>query len=147
MRKDCTTFATGEQFKDCNIKSLQASYSFSVHHIGINFLVLTAPTIPTNLVSLCRMRAISGLKALKYIIYHSNMSVSNFDKTCGCYGFIWNKMLDEKPNPYDSRNRIPRITISYYKEGMMFFKKVDSLAFYNTQLQIQKSFSAYAGGG
>jgi len=86
------------------------------------------------------MRRKPTLKAYKYRIYPTDTQVVFFAKTFGCCRFVWNKMLDEKLQAYNKKERIPRIIPAKYKEEFPFLKEVDGLALCNIQLQLEKAF-------
>jgi putative transposase len=80
------------------------------------------------------------LKTFKYRIYPNKEQEALFIKTFGCIRFVWNKMLEEKLNALNNKQKIPRITPTKYKKDYSFLKEVDSLALANAQLSIEKAF-------
>jgi len=69
------------------------------------------------------MRRTLPLKAYKYRIYPTDAQVVFFAKTFGCCRLVWNKMLDEKQQAYEKKERIPRPTPDKYKKNTRSSKK------------------------
>lgn len=78
-------------------------------------------------------------KAIKYRIYPTEEQCEMFSKTFGCCRKIWNLMLDDKIECYNSSNTFGNQTPAMYKEEYPYLKEVDSLALANVQLNLQRA--------
>ena len=79
-------------------------------------------------------------KAIKYRIYPTSEQEVLFAKTFGCCRKIWNLMLADKMESYQTRGKFAMVTPAKYKKEYPFLKEVDSLALTNVQLHLQEAF-------
>ena len=79
-------------------------------------------------------------KAIKYRIYPTEEQAVLFSKTFGCCRKIYNLMLADKIEGYETTGKFPSVTPAMYKEDYPYLKEVDSLALANKQLDLQAAF-------
>lgn len=79
-------------------------------------------------------------KAIKYRLYPTTEQVIFFAKTFGCCRKIWNLMLADKIESYQTTGKFATVTPAKYKKEYPFLKEVDSLALTNVQLNLQEAF-------
>ena len=79
-------------------------------------------------------------KAIKYRLYPTKEQVMFFAKTFGCCRKIWNLMLADKIESYETTGKFAMVTPANYKKEYPFLKEVDSLALTNVQLHLQEAF-------
>ena len=79
-------------------------------------------------------------KAIKYRIYPTSEQEVLFAKTFGCCRKVWNLMLADKIESYQTTGRFAMVTPAKYKKEYPFLKEVDSLALANVQLNLQEAF-------
>lgn len=82
-------------------------------------------------------------KAIKYRLYPTTEQAVMFAKTFGCCRKVYNLMLKDKIESYNSTGKFIAVTPARYKKEYPFLKEVDSLALANTQLNLQKAFKNY----
>lgn len=82
-------------------------------------------------------------KAIKYRLYPTTEQAVMFAKTFGCCRKVYNLMLNDKIENYNSTGKFIAVTPAMYKKEYPFLKEVDSLALANTQLNLQKAFKNY----
>lgn len=82
-------------------------------------------------------------KAIKYRLYPTTEQAVMFAKTFGCCRKVYNLMLKDKIESYNSTGKFITVTPARYKKEYPFLKEVDSLALANTQLNLQKAFKNY----
>ena len=79
-------------------------------------------------------------KAIKYRIYPTSEQEVMFAKTFGCCRKVWNLMLADKIESYQTTGKFATVTPAKYKKEYPFLKEVDSLALTNVQLNLQEAF-------
>ena len=79
-------------------------------------------------------------KAIKYRIYPTSEQEVMFAKTFGCCRKVWNLMLADKIESYQTTGRFATVTPAKYKKEYVFLKEVDSLALANVQLNLLEAF-------
>lgn len=79
-------------------------------------------------------------KAIKYRVYPTTEQEIMFAKTFGCCRKVYNLMLSDKIEGYQSTGRFPTVTPAKYKKDYPYLKEVDSLALANKQLDLQAAF-------
>ena len=82
-------------------------------------------------------------KAFKFRIYPNEEQKIIFAKTFGCTRFIYNKMLSDKIDYYKQTKQKLNNTPAQYKTEFEWLKEVDSLAFANAQMNLQKAFTNF----
>ena len=82
-------------------------------------------------------------RAYKYRLYPDKAQTEYFNKCFGCARFIWNRMLEDKEEYYNSEHKTLRVTPAKYKDDYPFLKEVDSLALANVQLDLEGAFRAF----
>ena len=87
------------------------------------------------------------LRAYKYRIYPNDEQMVYLAKTFGCARFVYNKMLAERIEIYETykddkeelkKQKLP--TPAKYKDEFVWLKEVDSLALANSQLNLDKAY-------
>ncbi len=81
------------------------------------------------------------LKAYKYRLYPNQEQQIYFAKTFGCVRFIYNTMLHDKIEHYQTTQTMLKNTPAQYKTTFPWLKEVDSLALANAQLNLEKTFA------
>ena len=81
--------------------------------------------------------------AYRYRIYPNEAQEILLQKTFGCTRFIWNHMLADIKECYETEHKTIYPTPAQYKENYEFLKEVDSLALANVQLQLKKAFQRF----
>lgn len=79
-------------------------------------------------------------KAIKYRVYPTAEQKIMFAKTFGCCRKVYNLMLSDKIEGYQSTGKFPTVTPAKYKKDYPYLKEVDSLALANKQLDLQEAF-------
>lgn len=82
-------------------------------------------------------------RAYKYRLYPDRAQTEYFAKCFGCARFIWNKMLEDKQEYYDTHHKNLYVTPAMYKDTYPFLKEVDSLALANVQLDLNGAFRSF----
>ena len=82
-------------------------------------------------------------KAYKYRIYPTAEQKRLFINTFGCCRKIWNLMLSDKIDYYESCGEMLYNTPAMYKDSYAFLKNVDSLALSNVQLNLQSAYKRF----
>jgi putative transposase len=82
-------------------------------------------------------------KAFKFRIYPNQEQTHLIILTLGHNRFLWNKMLEDKRNYYQTTGSSIYTLPAKYKEKYSFLKEVDSLSLANTQLNLDKAFKAF----
>lgn len=92
-------------------------------------------------------------KAYKFRLYPSEEQALIIRKTFGCVRFIYNKMLQDRKDIYESirENATEIKNIQYptpakYKGEFEWLKEVDSLALANAQLNLDKAYKSFFKG-
>lgn len=92
-------------------------------------------------------------KAYKFRLYPTDEQALIIRKTFGCVRFVYNKMLAERIETYESlkndREALKKVkhpTPAKYKKEFEWLKEVDSLALANTQLNLDKSYKSFFKG-
>lgn len=92
-------------------------------------------------------------KAYKFRLYPTDDQVQLIRKTFGCVRFVYNKMLAERKEIYETfkddkealkKQKNP--TPAKYKKEFEWLKEVDSLALANAQLNLDKAYKAFFKG-
>jgi putative transposase len=83
------------------------------------------------------------LKAFKYRIYPNLDQENFFSQTFGCVRFVYNKMLEEKLQALENKQKIPQITPAKYKKEYTFLQEVDSLALMNAMRNLDNAFKNF----
>lgn len=79
-------------------------------------------------------------RAYRYRIYPTTEQRVLFAKTFGCCRKVYNLMLSDKIEGYETTGKFPAITPAKYKKDHPYLKEVDSLALANKQLDLQAVF-------
>ncbi|KZB90727.1 transposase [Bacillus sp. VT 712] len=92
-------------------------------------------------------------KAYKFRIYPTDEQALIMRKTFGCVRFVYNKMLAERIETYESLKddkealkKVKHPTPAKYKKEFEWLKEVDSLALANAQLNLDKAYKAFFKG-
>lgn len=92
-------------------------------------------------------------KAYKFRIYPTDEQALIMRKTFGCVRFVYNKMLGERIETYESLKddkealkKVKHPTPAKYKKEFEWLKEVDSLALANAQLNLDKAYKAFFKG-
>ncbi len=70
-------------------------------------------------------------KAFKFRLYPTVEQSLLFNKTFGCCRFVYNTMLSERKESYESTSKSSSRTPAELKKEFLFLKEVDSLALAN----------------
>lgn len=82
------------------------------------------------------------LKAYKVRLYPNEEQKIFFAKSFGCTRFIWNKMLSDKIEYYQTTKTELKNTPAQYKKEFEWLKEVDSLALANVQ-QLRGAYNKF----
>lgn len=82
-------------------------------------------------------------KAYKFRLYPNSEQIEFFVKSFGCCRFIFNRMLGDKIEHYQTTKTMLKNTPAQYKEEYPWLKEVDSLALANEQLTLQQAFKNF----
>ena len=85
-------------------------------------------------------------KAFAFRIYPNKEQRILLAKTFGCVRFIWNKMLSDKKDCYETTGKCLKTTPAKYKGEYPFLSEVDSLALANEQLSLEKAYKNFWNG-
>ena len=92
-------------------------------------------------------------KAYKFRLYPTEEQAMVIRKTFGCVRFVYNKMLAERKETYESlkddKEKLKKVkhpTPAKYKKEFEWLKEVDSLALANAQLNLDKAYKAFFKG-
>ena len=85
-------------------------------------------------------------KAFVFRIYPNKEQSILLAKTFGCARFIWNKMLSDKIDYYETTGKSLKTTPARYKKEYPFLCEVDSLALANEQLSLEKAYKNFWNG-
>ena len=80
-------------------------------------------------------------RAIKYRIYPTTEQAVFFAKTFGCCRKVYNLMLSDKIESYNTTGKFVSVTPAKYKKDYPFLKEVDSLALANVQMNLQTAFA------
>ena len=80
-------------------------------------------------------------RAIKYRIYPTTEQAVFFAKTFGCCRKVYNLMLSDKIESYNTTGKFISVTPAKYKKNYPFLKEVDSLALANVQMNLQTAFA------
>ena len=83
------------------------------------------------------------LKAYKVRLYPNEEQKIFFAKSFGCTRFIWNKMLSDKIEYYQTTKTELKNTPAQYKKEFEWLKEVDSLALANVQQQLRGAYNKF----
>ena len=87
------------------------------------------------------------LKAYKVRLYPNDEQQIFFAKSFGCTRFIWNKMLSDKIDHYQTTKTPLNNTPAQYKKEFEWLKEVDSLALANVQQNLRAAFGRFFKDG
>lgn len=82
-------------------------------------------------------------KAYKFRIYPNNQQKEFFNQMFGACRFIYNKMLEDKINYYKQEKKTLNNTPAQYKQDNSWLKELDSYAFCNEQMNLQRAFNNF----
>jgi len=82
-------------------------------------------------------------KAYKFRLYPTEEQKTMFAKTFGCVRFIYNKMLADKIEHYNTTKQTLHNTPAQYKTEFKWLCEVDSLALANAQLNLQSAYNNF----
>jgi len=82
-------------------------------------------------------------KAYKYRFYPNKEQADLIDRTIGCVRFIYNLMLNDKFEYYQSNKKTLKNTPAQYKKEYPFLKEVDSMALCNAQINLEAAYNNY----
>jgi putative transposase len=82
-------------------------------------------------------------RGFKFLIKPTKEQQSMFFKTFGCCRFVWNKMLSDKINAYNTDKTNLSVNPANYKEEFSFLKEIDSLALTSTWKQLMSAYSKF----
>ena len=85
-------------------------------------------------------------KAYRYRIYPTDLQKQLFLKTFGCCRKIWNLMLGDKKDFWESDHLPLRVTPAMYKDMYPYLREVDSLALANVQIDLDEAYRAFFNG-
>ncbi|GAA0368252.1 RNA-guided endonuclease TnpB family protein [Alkalibacterium iburiense] len=92
-------------------------------------------------------------RAYKFRLYPTEEQAVVIRKTFGCVRFVYNKMLAERKETYESLKddktalkKVKLPTPAKYKKEYEWLKEVDSLALANAQLNLDKAYKAFFKG-
>lgn len=92
-------------------------------------------------------------KAYKFRLYPTDEQALFMQKTFGCMRFVYNKMLAERKETYESlkndkelRKQVKNPTPAKYKNEYTWLNVVGSLALANAQLNLDKAYKAFFKG-
>ena len=86
------------------------------------------------------------LKAYKVRLYPNDEQQIFFAKSFGCTRFIWNKMLSDKIDHYQTTKTPLNNTPAQYKKEFEWLKEVDSLALANVQQNLRAAYNTFFKG-
>ena len=87
------------------------------------------------------------LKAYKVRLYPNEDQQIFFAKSFGCARFIWNRMLGDKIDHYETTKTTLNNTPAQYKKEFEWLKEVDSLALANVQQNLRAAYNAFFKNG
>ena len=82
-------------------------------------------------------------KAIKYRIYPTTEQITLIKKTFGCCRKVYNLMLSDKKDCYETTKKFGHQTPAMYKQTYPYLKEVDSLALANVQLHLEQALRNY----
>lgn len=82
-------------------------------------------------------------KAYKFRLYPNAEQQILINKTFGCVRFVYNKMLGDKIEHYNSTKQKLNNTPAQYKKEYEWLKEVDSLALANAQMNLQTAYNNF----
>ncbi|UJL45724.1 transposase [Virgibacillus sp. NKC19-16] len=92
-------------------------------------------------------------KAYKFRVYPTDEQALFMQKTFGCVRFVYNKMLAERKDNYESLKadkellkQVKNPTPAKYKKEYTWLNDVDALALANAQLNLDKAYKAFFKG-
>src|SRR5699024_1292505 len=92
-------------------------------------------------------------KAYRFRLYPTKEQVTLLKKTFGCVRFVYNKMLAERIEMYDTLKgdkvalkNLKHSTPAKYKPAYPWLKEVDSLALANAQLNLDRAYKSFFNG-
>ncbi|MGX9929900.1 helix-turn-helix domain-containing protein, partial [Virgibacillus salarius] len=92
-------------------------------------------------------------KAYKFRLYPTDEQALVIRKTFGCVRFVYNKMLAERKETYETLKddkeawkKVKHPAPANYKKEYEWLKEVDSLALANAQLNLDKAYKAFFKG-
>ena len=85
-------------------------------------------------------------KAYKYRLYPNASQKVLFLKTFGCCRKVWNLMLGDRKDFWESDHLPLSVTPAMYKDKYPFLREVDSLALANVQMNLDVAYRAFFNG-
>ena len=82
-------------------------------------------------------------KAFKFRIYPNKQQQEFFNQMFGACRFIYNQMLEDKINYYRQEKKALNNTPAQYKNDNPWLKELDSYAFCNEQMNLQRAFNNF----
>lgn len=82
-------------------------------------------------------------KAFKFRLYPNCEQESFFNKTFGCCRFVYNKMLSERKESYESTGESTSRTPAELKEEFPFLKEVDSFSLASEWVNLNKAYGNF----
>ena len=82
-------------------------------------------------------------KAYKFRLYPNAEQQMMFAKTFGCVRFVYNKMLADKIEHYNTTGKMLKNTPAPLKKEFEWLCEVDSMALCNAQIQLQTAYSNF----
>lgn len=82
-------------------------------------------------------------KGFQYRIYPTIEQQNYFNQMFGACRWIWNHMLENKISYYEQEKKSLSNTPAKYKKDNQWLKELDSYAFANVQLDLQKAFNNF----
>ena len=83
-------------------------------------------------------------RAIKYRLYPDPEQAVMIAKTFGCCRKVYNLMLEDKIESYNTEKKFVQVTPAKYKERFPYLKEVDSLALANKQLDLEQAFRNFS---
>ena len=87
------------------------------------------------------------LKAHKVRLYPTDEQQVFFAKSFGCARFIWNRMLGDKIDHYETTKTTLNNTPAQYKKEFEWLQEVDSLALSKVERHLQKAYQSFFKNG
>jgi len=82
-------------------------------------------------------------RAYKYRIYPTKEQEILIQKTFGCVRFMYNRLLADSKEEYNTTGNTKIYTPAKYKEEFQWLKEVDSLALCNARMHVKASYSNF----
>lgn len=82
-------------------------------------------------------------KGFKFRLYPTEEQISYFNQTFGAVRWMWNTMLHDKIEYYKQNNKTLKNTPAQYKEENDWLNELDSWAFCNVQMELEKAYKKF----